>query len=99
MLDAQQQVAGDSFREVSKTDHTHKQHRHCRRRTSKSRLNSAQVRARLRSSESGSMGYSVCDTPSFTSLHTDDVQRQSIGQECLHATGLPDAQEFQSAVV
>lgn len=51
----QHQLAGDSFREVSR-DHTHKQHRHRRRRTSKSRLNSAQVRARLRSSESGSIG-------------------------------------------
>ncbi len=39
-----------------------------RRRTSKSRLKSAQVCPRLRSSTSGSMGYSVWDVPSFTSL-------------------------------
>lgn len=39
-------------------------------RTSKSRLKSDQVRVRLRSSASGSMGYSVCEVPSFTSLHS-----------------------------
>ena len=43
--------------------------------TLKSRLNVAQLRRRFSSSRSGSMGYRVCDVPSFTSL-------RSVGTGC-----------------